>query len=179
VFRRRPRPAQHGEGQAGDQGALFGNAREVVRRLSGALVDDDVAVPPGVQLSIGLVQQLLDEFGLRHGIDDDGDLVVRWENCAVYFFFYGERNEVLQARLYLNRRFSVDDRGLLTVLLDEWNRTRLFAKAYTILPDDGRVSVCAEECHDFEGASRAQVKYAVATWIDILLRFGDWIDEQI
>ncbi len=129
--------------------------------------------------SIALVQQLLDEFGLRHSIDSDGDLIVRWEKCSVYFFFYGDKNEVLQARLYLNRRFSVDDRGALTLLLDEWNRTRLFAKAYTILPDDGMVSVCAEQCHDFEGATRAQLKYAVAMWIDILLRFGDWIDEQI
>ena len=104
---------------------------------------------------------------------------MRWEKCSVYFFFYGDQNEVLQARLYLNRKFNVDDRGSLTVLLDEWNRTRLFAKAYTILPDDGMVSVCAEQCHDFEGSTRAQIKYAVAMWIDILLRFSDWIDEQI
>ncbi|HEV7204797.1 MAG TPA: YbjN domain-containing protein [Jatrophihabitans sp.] len=129
--------------------------------------------------SVALVQQLLDEFGLKHTIDSDGDLAVRWEKCSVYFFFYGEQNEVLQARLYLNRRFNVEDRGTLTLLLDEWNRTRLFAKAYTILPDDGMVGLCAEQCHDFEGATRAQLKYAVAMWIDTLLRFADWIDEQI
>ncbi len=69
--------------------------------------------------TLALVQQLLDEFGLRHAIDSDGDLIVRWEKCSVYFFFYGDQNEVLQARLYLNRRFDVDDRGSLTILLDE------------------------------------------------------------
>ena len=57
---------------------------------------------------------------------------------------------MLQARLYLNRRFSVDARGSLALLLDEWNRTKLFPKAYTVLPDDGMVSVCAEQCFDFE-----------------------------
>ncbi len=129
--------------------------------------------------SIALVGQLLDEFGLTHTLDSDGDLLVRWEKCSVYFFFYGEQDEVLQARLYLNRRFSVDDRGALTLLLDEWNRTRLFGKAYTILPDDGMVAICAEECHDFEGATRGQLKYTVATWIDSLLRFADWVDEQV
>lgn len=129
--------------------------------------------------TVALVEQLLDEFGLRHTIDSDGDLTVRWEKCSVYFFFYGEKNEVLQARLYLNRRFNVEDRGSLTLLLDEWNRTRLFAKAYTILPDDGMVGICAEQCHDFEGSTRAQLKYAVAMWIDTLLRFGDWVDEQL
>ncbi len=76
--------------------------------------------------TIALIQQLLDEFGLRHTIDDDGDLVVRWEKCSVFFFFYGDRREVLQARMYLNRRFNVDNRATLTLLLDEWNRTKLF-----------------------------------------------------
>ncbi len=168
MFRRRSRP----EIESPRSDSARGDEVKPTRRAAGG------GVTP-VAISLGLVQQLLDEFGLRHAVDDDGDLIVRWEKCSVYFFFYGDQNEVLQARLYLNRRFSVDDRGALTVLLDEWNRTRLFGKAYTILPDDGMVSVCAEECHDFEGATRAQVKYAVAMWVDVLLRFSDWIDEQI
>ncbi len=129
--------------------------------------------------SAPLLQQILDEFGLKHGIDGDGDLVVRWERSTIYFFFYGEKNEVLQARLYLNRRFNVEDRGSLSLLLDEWNRTRLWAKAYTILPDDGMVGVCAEQAHDFDGVTRQQIKYSVGSWIDALLRFADWVDEQV
>jgi hypothetical protein len=130
--------------------------------------------------TVALVQQLLDEFGLRHSIDEDGDLVVRWEKCSVYFFFYGERREVLQARMYLNRRFDVDNRASLTLLLDEWNRTKLFPKTFTILPDDGMVGICAEHCHDFEtGATRAQLKYSVGMWIDTLLRFSEWVEEQL
>jgi hypothetical protein len=130
--------------------------------------------------TVPLIQQLLDEFGLKHSIDDDGDLTVRWEKCSIYFFFYGERREVLQARMYLNRRFDVERRATLTLLLDEWNRTKLFPKAFTILPDDGMVGICAEQCHDFEaGATRAQLKYAVGMWIDTLLRFCDWLDDQL
>jgi hypothetical protein len=130
--------------------------------------------------TVALVQQLLDEFGLRHTIDEDGDLVVRWEKCSIYFFFYGERREVLQGRMYLNRRFSVDNRSTLALLLDEWNRTKLFPKAFTILPDDGMVGICAEHCYDYEaGATRAQLKYAVGMWVDTLLRFSDWIDDQL
>jgi hypothetical protein len=130
--------------------------------------------------TLGMIEQILDEFGLKHTIDDDGDLVVRWEKCSVYLFFYGEKREIMQARLYLNRRFDVDTRGSLALLLDEWNRSKLFPKAYTVLPDDGRVGICAEQCHDFEsGATRAQYKYTVGLWIDTLLRFSDWIDEQL
>jgi hypothetical protein len=161
VFRRRPRTVR----------SQVDDTEPRVRRDPGGAT----AVLP----SIPLLQQLLDEYGLRHAIDSDGDLVVRWEKCSVYFFFYGEHSEVLQARLYLNRRFAVDDRATLALLLDEWNRTRLFGKAYTILPDDGMVGICAEECHDFDGATRSQLKYVVALWIDCLLRFAEWIDDQM
>ena len=130
--------------------------------------------------SQALIQQLLDEFGLKHSVDEDGDLTVRWEKSSIYFFFYGEKSEVLQARLYLNRRFNVDNRGALTLLLDEWNRTKLFPKVYTVLPDDGMVGVCGEHCFDFEaGVTRAQLKYTIGMWIDTLLRFADWLDEQV
>jgi Putative bacterial sensory transduction regulator len=152
-------------------------------RSAAPTVDARRAEPGGGTLvipSVALVQQLLDEFGLRHSIDDDGDLTVGWEKCNIYFFFYGERHEVLQARMYLNRRFDVEMRTTLTMLLDEWNRTKLFPKAFTILPDDGMVGICAEQCYDFEaGATRAQVKYSVGMWIDTLLRFSDWLDDQL
>jgi len=158
----------------------------VFRRLrskSGAQLTGRLRDPSGGTLvapTVALVEQLLDEFGLRHQIDEDGDLVVRWEKCSIYFFFYGERHEVLQARMYQNRRFSVDTRATLALLLDEWNRTKLFPKAFTILPDDGMVGICAEQCYDFEaGVTRAQLKYAIGVWIDTLLRFGDWLDDQI
>jgi hypothetical protein len=130
--------------------------------------------------TIPLVEQILDEFGVDHAIDADGDLAVQHERGSVFFFCYGERREVLQARLYLARRFPVEMRGGLTLLLDEWNRTKLFPKAYTVLPDDGMVGICAEQCHDFEaGVTRGQLKYAVGTWVDTLLRFADWFDEQV
>jgi hypothetical protein len=129
--------------------------------------------------SNALLQQILDEYGLKHSTDGDGDLTVRWENCNVFFFYYGERREVLQARLYLNRRFSVDLRPSVALMLDDWNRTRLFPKAYTVLPDDGMVGICAEQCHDFEaGVTREQLKYTIGVWIDTLLRFAQWIEDQ-
>jgi hypothetical protein len=127
-----------------------------------------------------LLQQILDEYGLRHAIDDDGDLTVRWEKCNVFFFYYGEKHEVLQARLYLNRRFSVELRPTIALVLDDWNRTKLFPKAYTVLPDDGAVGICAEQVYDFEaGVTREQLKYTIGVWVDTLLRFAEWVEEQV
>jgi hypothetical protein len=153
-------------------------------RADATTTDTRRRVDPGgrtlVLPTVALVQQLLDEFGLKHSIDEDGDLTVRWEKCSIYFFFYGERQEVLQARMYLSRRFDVETRTTLTMLLDEWNRTKLFPKAFTILPDDGMVGICAEQCFDFEaGATRAQIKYTVGMWIETLLRFCDWLEDQL
>ena len=91
-----------------------------------------------------------------------------------------EKKEVVQARLYLNRRFSVDLRPTVALMLDDWNRTKLFPKAYTVLPDDGAVGVCAEHVFDFEaGATREQLKYTVGVWVDTMLRFAEWVDEQV
>ena len=73
---------------------------------------------------------------------------------------------MLQARLYLNRRFEVDLRPTLALVLDDWNRSKLFPKAYTVLPDDGLVGICAEQAFDFEGGiSREQLKFTVGMWM--------------
>jgi hypothetical protein len=127
-----------------------------------------------------MIQQLLDEFGLAHALDKDGDVTVDWENCTIYFLFYGERRDVLQARMYLARRFAVESRPAITMMLDDWNRTKVGPKAYTLLPDDGLVGIGAEQCFDFElGMTRDQIAYTVAAWIDSLLRFAEWVDEQV
>ena len=156
--------------------APFESAKEFASRL------DPRRQPflSGVVPTTAVLQQILDELGLVHGIDEDGDLVVRWANCNIFFFHYGEHEEVLQARVYLNTRFDVDLRPGLTVMLDDWNRTKLFPKAYTVLPDDGMVAICAEHAFDFEvGATRALVKYTVGSWVQSLLQFADWLAEQV
>ena len=126
------------------------------------------------------LQAILGEYQLRSMIDDDGDLAVRWENFSVYFFHYGQDEEVLQARLYLNRRFEVDLRATLALVLDDWNRSKLFPKAYTVLPDDGLVGICAEQAFDFEGGiAREQLKFTVGMWLQNLQQFAEWTEEHI
>jgi hypothetical protein len=127
-----------------------------------------------------VLMQILREYQLRWLIDDDGDLTVRWDDYSIYFFHYGQDEEVLQARLYLNRRFEVDLRPTIALVLDDWNRSKLFPKAYTVLPDDGLVGICAEQAFDFEGGiSREQLKFTVGMWLQHLQQFADWSEEHI
>jgi hypothetical protein len=169
--------ARRSKDGSGRVSAAVESARDAAARLAERR---PTAADPAVIPTTATLQQILDEYGLVHGIDDDGDLAVRWATCSVYFFHYGERGEVLQARLYLDARFDVDVRPALIVLLDDWNRTKLFPKAYTVLPDDGMVAVCAEHVLDFEaGMTRAGLKYTIGTWIHSLLQVADWIAEQV
>jgi Putative bacterial sensory transduction regulator len=127
-----------------------------------------------------VLRDILREYQLRWVVDDDGDLAVRWESYSIYFFHYGQDEEVLQARLYLNRRFEVELRPTLALVLDDWNRSKLFPKAYTVLPDDGLVGICAEQAFDFEGGiSREQLKFTVGMWLQNLQQFADWTEEHI
>jgi hypothetical protein len=135
---------------------------------------------PVVLPNTGILQRILNDYGLRSIVDDDGDLAVRWEKFSIYFFHYGEDEEVLQARLYLNRRFDVDLRPALALMLDDWNRSKLFPKAYTVLPDDGLVGICAEQAYDFEGGtSSAQLKFTVGMWLQNLQQFAEWTEEHV
>ena len=71
-------------------------------------------------------------------------------------------------------------RTALIVLLDEWNRTRAMPKAFTILPDDGLVGICAENAFDFAAkATREQIKFTLGFWIETLLHFAEWTEEQL
>ena len=116
----------------------------------------------------------------RLGLEMDATSEDRLMNQYRHLSSFPENREVLQARLYLNRRFSVDLRPTVALMLDDWNRTKLFPKAYTVLPDDGMVGICAEQCYDFEaGVTREQLKYTVGVWIDTLLRFAQWVEDQV
>jgi hypothetical protein len=135
---------------------------------------------PTVLPTTDVLQKIVKEYGLRTVIDDDGDLTIRWEKFSIYFFHYGADDEVLQARLYLNRRFEVEVRPTLALVLDDWNRSKLFPKAYTVLPDDGLVGICAEQAFDFEGGtSREQLKFTVGMWLQNLQQFADWTEEHV
>ena len=159
---------------------LAAAARAAVEQRRGTTVPMGPREGPTVLPTTDVVQRMVKEYGLRTLIDDDGDLTVRWEKFSIYFFHYGQDDEVLQARLYLNRRFDVELRPSLALVLDDWNRSKLFPKAYTVLPDDGLVGICAEQAFDFEGGmSREQLKFTVGMWLQNLQQFADWIEEHV
>jgi len=131
--------------------------------------------PARVRPSLELLQNILRELDIRSFVDDEGDLGCIWEGCRIYFFFAGPDQEILRVQAILDRRFDIDQKPWLLDVADDWNRTRMFGKAYTSVGDDGRVGLCAEHVFDFAvPVERSVLVYMVRWWISSLLKFSSW-----
>lgn len=97
---------------------------------------------PGVQLSPltnDLITDALAALELRYFTDSDGDVGANWESFVAYFFRMGERKEILNSRVIVRRKFPVEDMLRLQTFCNDWNRDKLWPKAYVrVADDDGR-----------------------------------------
>ena len=136
--------------------------------------------PAGVRPSLELLQDILYELDVSPFVDDEGDLGCGWEGCRIYFFLAGDEQDVLRVQAILDRRYDIDDKPWLLDLADDWNRTRMFGKAYTSVGDDGRAGLCAEHVFDFAvPVDRSTLVHMVRWWISSLLRFSRWVAERV
>jgi hypothetical protein len=132
-----------------------------------------------VALSPGLIQDLLASDGIKFFIDNDGDIGTLWDSCYIYFFLHGQAAEILQVRAYLTKQFDIAAKPALLQLLDEWNRTKMFPKAYSSTDDLGRVTISAEHTFDFEpGVAEDLLRFTLTGWISTLLRFAEWMEKR-
>jgi hypothetical protein len=136
--------------------------------------------PAGVRPSLELLREILSELDIRSFDDDEGDLGCMWEGCRIYFFLAGPHQEILRVQALLDRRCDIEDKPLLLDIADDWNRTRMFGKAYTSVGDDGRVGLCAEHVFDFAvPVARPVLVSMVRWWIASLLKFAGWVGERV
>jgi hypothetical protein len=124
--------------------------------------------------------RIFDELELNYGVDRDGDLFLPYEGLNIFWVFMGEQREIVVARGALTQRPDVASRPRLTASLVDWNRTKLFPKAYTALADTGQLVVQADFAHDFEvGASVEQIIFMVWTWIGAIVEFSEWFTQNV
>ena len=89
--------------------------------------------------------------------DDDGDLVGVWGEDRVWFLHMGKDEEILQVRGRWHRTLPPEQRAALLLATNDWNRTRIFPKAY-VRTEAGRLVVYAEVSVDFgEGVTDDQL----------------------
>lgn len=110
----------------------------------------DLAAGAPMPLSDELVARVLRAHGYAFTVDSDGDIVGRWDDNLIYFFRLGTGGEIIQVRTMAARLFGIDDVPRLYAWCNDWNRDRLWPKAFVHVNDDGSVRVCGEVLADLE-----------------------------
>jgi hypothetical protein len=87
----------------------------------------DAATRP---LTLGRVRESLDRLEIRYLTDSDGSLLAMWERHAVLFAIEGPEDEILVMRGRPHGTVSPDWADRAYRVVNEWNHTRRFCKAY-------------------------------------------------
>lgn len=87
----------------------------------------DSAVRP---LSMRRVRESLDRLEIRYLTDADGSLLAMWERHAVLFAIEGPEDEILVMRGRPHGTVAPDWADRAYRVVNEWNHTRRFCKAY-------------------------------------------------
>jgi len=132
-----------------DSRAINGNvgsgagASEAVFARGGVGVRTDAEVIASV--SIDRVGQMLDKLDVRFISDGEGSLLAMWERHAVLFAIEGPADEILVIRARPHATVPPDWAMRAFAVVNEWNHTRRFCKAYVGDPTvGGRLPIYAE-----------------------------------
>lgn len=140
---------------------------------------------PGVVLSPltnELITECLETMELRYFTDSDGDVGANWDSFMAYFFRMGERKEILNSRVIVRKKFPVEEQLRLQTFCNDWNRDKLWPKAYVrIAEEDGNptfAQVCGEVITDLEyGVTPLQLQQLLNCAIGTGSSLADSIEE--
>jgi hypothetical protein len=95
------------------------------------------------------VEAFLVGQGYHVARDEDDDLTGLWDGDRFWFLLLGERQEVLQVRGRWHRTLADDRRASALLAVNDWNRERIWPKAY-LRTEDGETVVYGEVSVDLE-----------------------------
>jgi hypothetical protein len=183
----RPGPTGSGAPEAGGEIALQGTVRVGVptQREPGhvgvtadlSTVEEPQQVAPVTLARIGKGLDLLD---VRFLADGGGSLLAMWERHAVLFTLEGPDDEILVMRARPHATVPPDWADRAYRVVNEWNHTRRFCKAYVGDPTErGQLPIYAElqvplnaGAHDALLVEMLDCGAAVAT------SFVDWLHDE-
>lgn len=100
-------------------------------------------------------------LGYRVSTDDDGDIGGVWGQDRFWFLRMGSAREILQIRGRWRRTLPLEQRPDVLLALNDWNRDRIWPKAY-LRTEDGRTAVYAEVSVDLaDGVTDDQIDAAL------------------
>lgn len=136
---------------------------------------------PPTPVTRARVADYLRERGYRFVVDEDGDLTGTWDGNRFWFLLLGDSQEILQVRGRWHRTLPLDARPALALALNDWNRERIWPKAY-LREEEGMIAVYAETSADLEaGANDAQLAQVLScglgTGVQMFLSFEATLPE--
>jgi hypothetical protein len=142
-------------------------------------MDDEVPakVAPVTLRRIGEALDLLD---VRYLADGDGSLLAMWERHAVLFTLEGPDDEILVMRARPHSTVPPDWADRAYRVVNEWNHTRRFCKAYVGDPTErGQLPIYAElQVPLSAGAHDALVVELLDCGAAVATSFVDWLHDE-
>ena len=122
----------------------------------------------------------LDRLEIRYLTDNDGSLLAMWERHAVLFTLEGPDDEILVMRARPHSTVPPDWADRAYRVVNEWNHTRRFCKAYVGDPTErGQLPIYAElQVPLAAGAHDALVVEMLDCGAAVATSFVDWLHDE-
>jgi hypothetical protein len=122
----------------------------------------------------------LDRLEVRYLTDGDGSLLAMWERHAVLFTLEGPDDEILVIRARPHGTVPPDWADRAYRVVNEWNHSRRFCKAYIGDPTErGQLPIYAEmQVPLISGAHDALLVELIDCAAAVAVAFVDWIHDE-
>jgi Putative bacterial sensory transduction regulator len=132
------------------------------------------------EVTLDRVAAALDRLEIRYLTDGSGTLLALWERHAVLFALEGPDDEILVIRARPHATVPPDWADRSYRVVNEWNHTRRFCKAYVGDPTDrGQLPIYAEiQVPLGSGAHDALLVELVDCAAAVALGFVDWLHDE-
>ncbi|MDG4764563.1 YbjN domain-containing protein [Solwaraspora sp. WMMD406] len=126
------------------------------------------------------IGEALDLLDVRYLADGDGSLLAMWERHAVLFTLEGPDDEILVVRARPHSTVPPDWADRAYRVVNEWNHTRRFCKAYVGDPTDrGQLPIYAElQVPLAAGAHDALLVEVLDCGAAVATTFVDWLHDE-
>lgn len=183
---RRSGHAGSGETQASDLDVPVGNLRLGPPAQRGPADGERLAEPAATEadltqlVTLGRLAVGLDRLDVRYLADGCGRLLAMWERHAVLFALEGPDDEIMVVRARAHGTVPPDWADRAYRVVNEWNHTRRFCKAYVGDPTErGQLPIYAEmQVPLRSGASDALLAELLDCAVVVATAFVDWLHDE-
>jgi hypothetical protein len=182
-----------------DREADLVSTASLTELFGGSIATSDAARDPGAQtaalfeipqqrlpdaaprpLSMRRVRDCLDRLDIRYLTDGDGSLLAMWERHAVLFSIEGPEDEILVMRGRPHGTVAPDWADRAYRVVNEWNHTRRFCKAYVgDVTERGMLPIYAEIQVPLQsGVHDALLDEMVDCAAAVTSAFVDWLHDD-